>query len=144
LRCQTNTAQSTTDSLKEDAEIKAGDDMSNNQTHFTGGVGVSIFNYLVSKKSRNETGDFWEMLVFGLFGGAAATLPDVIDPPLSPTHRNIGHSIVLSGLSIPTMLRKIDESSQINQYQKDFARSILWSYASHLLLDANTPAGVPL
>lgn len=137
-------AQSTTDFLKEEAEIKEGDEMSNSQTHFTVGAGVSIFNYLASKKSRNETGNLWEMLVFGLFGGAVATLPDVIDPPISPTHRSIGHSIALSGLSIPTSLNKIKESPQINQCQKDFAQSMILSYASHLLLDAGTPAGLPL
>ena len=118
--------------------------MSDSQTHFTVGAGVGILNYLLNKNSRNETTQLGELLAVGLLGGAVATLPDVIDPPYSPNHRNIGHSLILSGLLIPALIKKIEENPQVNINQKDFTKSLLWSYASHLLLDAGTPAGLPL
>lgn len=116
--------------------------MPNSKTHFTVGAGTSIFTYLLNKNSRNETASLEEVITVGLLGGAAATLPDILDPPTSPKHRSIGHSIALSGSLIP-MLQRIKENPQINQNQKDIADSVFAAFASHLVIDAGTPAGLP-
>lgn len=117
--------------------------MPNAGTHFGVGAGVSALTYLASKNARNEPVQLQELLAVGLFGGVVALLPDVIDPPLSPDHRSIGHSIALSGLSIPVLIKWIDENAQMNSDQKDFAKSMVAGYVSHLVLDAETHAGLP-
>ena len=118
--------------------------MSDGKTHFKVGAIASIIGYTQGKKSRNETTDLRELFTVGLFGGAAAMLPDIIDPPTNPNHRSIGHSIVVSGLLIPKLMNKINENHQMTPEQKDFFKSILMGYTSHFLLDARTPAGLPL
>ncbi len=116
--------------------------MPNNKTHFTVGAGTSIFTYLLNKSSRNEATSLEEVITVGFLGGAAATLPDILDPPTSPKHRSVGHSIALSGSLIP-ILQRIKENPQINQNQKDIAESVFAGFASHLAMDAGTPAGLP-
>lgn len=118
--------------------------MPNAETHFGVGAGASVLTYLINKKSRNEQAQLQEILAVGLFGGAVALLPDIIDPPLSPDHRGIGHSIALSGILIPLLLKRIEENPQISPDQKDFVKSLIVGFASHLLLDAGTPAGLPI
>lgn len=99
-------------------------------------------SYLLNKSSRNEIASLGEVITVGFLGGVAATLPDILDPPTSPKHRSVGHSIALSGSLIP-VLQRIKENPQINQNQKDIAQSIFVGFASHLLMDADTPAGLP-
>lgn len=118
--------------------------MSDSETHFTVGASISVLSYLLHKKARNETTDLMEIFAIGLCGGAVATLPDVIDPAYSSNHRSIGHSIVLSGLLISALAKKLEENPKITKHQRDFAKSMIWSFASHLLLDSSTPAGLPL
>lgn len=118
--------------------------MSDGKTHFKAGVIASIISYAQGKKSRNETTDLGELLAVGLFGGAAAMLPDIIDPPTNPNHRSIGHSMVVSGLLIPKLMNRINENNQMTPKEKDFFKSIVMGYTSHFLLDARTPAGLPL
>lgn len=117
--------------------------MPNAGTHFGVGACVSALTYLVNKNARNEPVQLQELLAVGLFGGAVSLLPDVIDPPLVPHHRSIGHSIALSGFSIPVLMKRIEENPQMTPDQKDFVKSMVAGYVSHLVLDAGTPAGLP-
>ena len=118
--------------------------MPNARTHFGVGAVVSALTYLANKNARNEPVQLLGLLAVGLSGGAVALLPDMIDPPVSPNHRGIGHSIAVSGFSIHVLLKRIEESTQMTQDQKDFAKSMVAGYVSHLVLDGGTPAGLPL
>ena len=116
--------------------------MPNRKAHVAIGVGITILVYLLNKNSRNEASSLGEVITVGVLGGAAAILPDILDTPISPRHRSVGHSMALSGSLIP-ILQKIKENPQINQNQKDVAVSVFAGFASHLAMDAGTPAGLP-
>ena len=78
-----------------------------------------------------------------LLGGASAAFPDILDPPNGPTHRGAGHSLVaIAGLI--SILNRLRDDSSIAQEYKDFLYSMITAYGSHLALDAQTPAGLPL
>lgn len=118
--------------------------MPNSGTHFVVGAGISALTYLIIKRARNEPTQLQELVAVGFVGGAVALLPDIIDPPLSPNHRGIGHSIALSGILIPVLLKQIEENPNMTPDQRDFTKSIVVGFVSHLILDAGTPAGLPL
>jgi hypothetical protein len=109
--------------------------------------------------------------VSGWLGGA---LPDWIDPPTSPNHRNFGHGIAtVAGavawtadfvLDLQEKLRAQADSLEANRWrlQSDAERTLsalaelflrlfagmlnglIAGYASHLVLDMCTPSGLPL
>ena len=70
-------------------------------------------------------------LAIGLLGSA---MPDILEPADSPSHRGSLHSVALLGASVHGSIRSADPVLAI------FAIG----YASHLALDASTPAGLPL
>jgi hypothetical protein len=107
----------------------------------------------------------------GWLGGA---LPDIIDPPTSPNHRNFGHGIAtVAGavawtadaiLDLQEKLRKQADKLQVNRWrlQSDLEQmlstimefflrflagaldGLIAGYAAHLALDFFTPSGLPL
>lgn len=111
----------------------------------------------------------------GIVGGwLGGILPDVIDPPTSPDHRNFGHGmatvagvIALSAESIiglQEMLRERADAVRANRWRlaTDFERTmndlleyflrflagaldgLLAGYVTHLALDLGTPRGLPI
>lgn len=112
-------------------------------------------------------------LVGGLVGGAiGGRMPDLIEPATSPNHRQIAHSVVTGGAfalaRVADLQAACRERAAFNQRvaaalgieadeRKDAdLRAVLWlflagailgfaaGYASHLVLDAGTPRGLPL
>lgn len=109
--------------------------------------------------------------VGGILG---ARLPDVFDPPTSPRHRGLGHGVLPVGFcvrqfaavlpALQTKLRVIADAHGTAAARSDSQwRALFYSlielacrlaagalaglaagYVSHLLLDAATPAGLPL
>jgi len=117
--------------------------MPNYTEHFIGGLLTGGFIYLGLKKLRNEPANIQDCLIAGLGSGLVATFPDEIDPPTGPTHRKIGHSIA-GGIGLMALWNKIQNSPNLSQQQKDIFRSWVGGYGSHLLLDSQTPASLPL
>jgi hypothetical protein len=107
--------------------------------------------------------------VGGLLGGSA---PDVFDPPNSPRHRSVGHGVFTSGAALvwcgrwlpraQAALRQPRSSPRalageppagprgssapfdpVGHFLAGVAAGFVAGYASHLLLDAMTPAGLP-
>lgn len=103
----------------------------------------------------------------GLTGGQ---LPDIFDPPVSPNHRELGHSMIAASAGVAIAQKAIStlKASQ-NQLQiradsytqngydipveirQKLALNRLWTgflmglcagYISHLALDSKTPAGI--
>jgi len=72
-----------------------------------------------------------------------STLPDDLEPAISPNHRSFFHSlfILLGGLYI---LRAVYKKENIGLETKIILISICSSYASHIALDAFTPKGILL
>lgn len=117
--------------------------MPNFKTHFLVGGAVSALTYLYLNKARNEAVDGLELVGAFLAGGAVASLPDIIDPPNNAFHRSIGHSVIgASGLGV--LLNNVNDNNNLTDKQKSLICSLVIAYWSHLLLDAQTPAGLPL
>jgi membrane-bound metal-dependent hydrolase YbcI (DUF457 family) len=76
----------------------------------------------------------WRLLLGGSIGGIGGTLPDLIEPADSPSHRSSAHSYVALGFATNAAFRM----------DNPIAAILLAGVASHLVLDAGTPAGLPL
>jgi len=78
-----------------------------------------------------------------IIGGIAGALPDILEPPLNRYHRSFFHSFSTLA-SVPLLYNSIHSDDSIDRRTKSLAKSALAAYTSHLLLDARTPAGLPL
>ena len=115
----------------------------NFETHFLVGGFTCALTYLYLNKIKNDTVDGLELAGVFLVGGAVASLPDVIDPPNNAFHRSIGHSVIgASGLGV--LLNNTNGNDNLTDKQRSLICSLVFAYWSHLLLDAQTPAGLPL
>ena len=118
--------------------------MADGKTHFTTGAGIGILNYIAQKNQRNEQISLAELLTVGACSGFAGVLSDIIDPPTNPQHRQIGHSAVISAVALPKIWEWAQNNPNLTSAQKDLIQSMIFAFASHLVLDSGTPAGLPL
>ena len=86
--------------------------------------------------------DWGELITCSVAGGAAALLPDILEPADSPNHRKFFHSVTAAGMVVYGMSgRHTDDYSES-------ARKILtvlgMGYLSHLALDCTTPRAIDL
>jgi len=108
--------------------------MSNCPTHFITGVGVGAGLTLIAKRLNNESITFSDLIAAGLVSGCFSLIPDILEPATSPTHRSLMHSLLM--ILVTLYIQPLE-----NQQFWNLAKS---GYLSHLALDANTPAGLPL
>jgi membrane-bound metal-dependent hydrolase YbcI (DUF457 family) len=137
--------------------------MPNRLVHRTTGAGVGLAIGLHQAQGDTDKKRAAEVIASTVGGYLGAAAPDWIDPPTSPNHRSIGHSIVVAGGGI------VYTSSHITQWRAELqtrsaaafstgrvGKGYLYliasslfvgfvaGYASHLVLDASTPKGLPL
>jgi len=97
-----------------------------------------------SERQANPEAEFslGSLLLCSLAGGAAASLPDLLEPAYCPHHRQFFHSLtaaalVAYGISGGHVLRF-----------GPVGRMVLWvigfSYLSHIVADLSTPMSIPL
>ena len=136
--------------------------MPNRNVHVPVGIAAAyaVKYYLHDKDSPISLAEFIGLGLGGYCGGRA---PDIIDPPTSPNHRAIGHSILAAGggtIAVATKVKSIESycknQARMAYEQNDLLLQQLWllasgfsvgiiaGYASHLLLDSTTPSGLPL
>lgn len=92
-------------------------------------------------ETQPSAGDvFFQTLASGLGAVTTAGIPDWIDPPTSPAHRNWGHGVVQVGL----LTGKAYDAAQAvkNPIVRRFLEGAAIGPAGHLLGDATTPAGI--
>jgi len=128
-----------------EAAGRQGDIMSGRKTHTTAGVLVSfiLFSYLVSKGLILSPVILPIALASSILG---AVLPDLIEPPRNRRHRKFFHSLLF--LALLLMLLKNTYMGLLTGGLADEAAFGLFfagaGYASHLVLDALTPSGLPV
>jgi hypothetical protein len=76
-------------------------------------------------------------------GAIAAQLPDILEPSIHPGHRNFFHSVGFGTLAI-LGTKKLNDNPAIPEGLKLVMNSAAVGYVSHLVLDGNTPAGLPI
>lgn len=117
--------------------------MPNSNQHFILGLLAGGLNYLGRKRLKCEQADPSELVAHALLGGASSLLPDMFEPADNPRHRKFGHSFSL-GFGLISILNSIEKSTTISSKEKDFWRTLILGYESHLIADATTPASLPI
>jgi membrane-bound metal-dependent hydrolase YbcI (DUF457 family) len=81
----------------------------------------------------------------GVVGAFAAGLPDLLEPAITPRHRQICHSVAFASLMVVTLKAIYDWNPQTEGQKllRDVLLSIGVGYLSHLGADATTAAGLP-
>lgn len=146
--------------------------MADRAVHHAWGVGTGLAAGLIFAPQEDTGGLVAELVGAGVGGAIGGRLADVLEPALSPNHRRIAHSgLAAAGLfraahaGWPTRCRELagvcrtrsaDFGRTVEQRQNDRLEELSWrflaglvegflaGYASHLVLDAGTPKGLPL
>jgi inner membrane protein len=109
------------------------------------GAGTGALTYILMCRYYDRSFDFGEMLGCAAVSTAAAMVPDILEPALSPNHRNVAHSFVAgSGLFSFARNRCGVDNRDWEEFQKILWAAATTGYLSHLLADASTPRGLPL
>jgi len=138
--------------------------MPNRNTHSAYGAGAGIL-FVLAKQIGQHGIDLAGLLGSAAGGLLGGRLPDIIDPPDSPGHRAVGHSVSACAITaaLLTMILKMPEApadqyaafehsfpAELNRNQMlvrlttGFLEGMIAGYVSHLLLDSGTPAGIKL
>jgi membrane-bound metal-dependent hydrolase YbcI (DUF457 family) len=107
-----------------------------------GAVVNGVIQWLECLDDQNNRFDWGEFLVCTAAGGAAALLPDILEPANSPNHRKFFHSITAVGLVVYSI------SGRHTDGYSESVRKILvvlgMGSLSHLALDCTTPRAIEL
>lgn len=114
----------------------------NKPVHAAAGGAAGLGSYLLIKKVLNEKPTLGEAVVCSLLGAFTGTVPDKLEPPISPCHRGTFHSagmMVALGYGVYRLLKGDD----IDNVLKIFGVVSASGYGSHIVLDSMTPAQIP-
>jgi membrane-bound metal-dependent hydrolase YbcI (DUF457 family) len=94
------------------------------------------------RANPNAEFSFGSLALCSLAGGAAASLPDLLEPAFSPNHRGFFHSLTAAALVAYGI------SGRHTQRLGVLGKMVLWvlglGYLSHLAADATTPKSLPI
>jgi len=112
------------------------------------GVGSYFMKHAERKKyDPNAEVDFLELIGYSAtgygLGSLAGTLPDIIEPATDPNHRKTFHSLV-AGAAVTWGTIKLVTDTDLSHEVKTAVAVTGASYISHLVLDADTPKGLPI
>ena len=121
--------------------------MPNAKEHLIAGLAVgAVVNGAIQWLERIEDPtkpfDWGELLACSLAAGAAALLPDILEPADSPSHRQFFHSLTAAVLVAHAMSGK-----HTDDYSESACRILAalgTGYLSHIALDCTTPAAINL
>ena len=120
--------------------------MPNYQSHVLAGVlsgsGVGIYQRLTDNKPLHIS----DILIIGFeacLGAAGGVLPDKLEPPSTPRHRESFHSALFAAI-IFLGLFFLWQNDKIAQWVKWSVTALAAGYIVHLLVDSFTPAGLPI
>jgi len=115
--------------------------------HLVGGVVAAgavnvILQWHQIAVNRQDRFDWGELLACCAVGGAAALIPDMLEPASHPNHRNLFHS-----LAVAALVAWLISGNHTREYSAGTKALLLaggLGWLSHILLDALTPRCVPL
>jgi inner membrane protein len=109
-----------------------------------GGTAAGI-TYLALSRYYQRQPDFGEFVTCALLGVAAAGVPDILEPAITPHHRQFAHSITLgTGLTKWAMDFCRRENCEGDPFPRILLGCALAAYLSHLAADFATPRGLPV
>lgn len=118
-------------------------EMSNRLEHMVTGFCVGGLIYALMAHEPGQPVDWNKTAVYAGVGAGVAAVPDILEPPTSPRHRGIAHS-ASGGVFVLSLAKKLMENPNITPEGKRAIAVLAAGYISHLVLDAETPAGLPL
>lgn len=148
--------------------------MPNRRIHMIAGSAAGGTTAFFLSGDQDPVHRFFEVLGGVLGGALGGRFPDVVEPAIHAGHRSVAHALVPAGVAGAAGLPRLPAAQQHVRQWADRCRArreaatsvlkrILWwlaemvcrlvsgalagaavGYASHLLLDATTPKGLPL
>ena len=119
--------------------------MANLKEHAWLGAGTGVLTYILMCRYYDRPFDFGEMLGCAVVSTAAAMVPDILEPALSPNHRNVAHSLVAGSALLSFAKHRCGaDNRDWEELQKILWAAATSGYLSHLVADASTPRGLPL
>jgi len=121
--------------------------MPNGKTHLIAGlvVGATV-NVVIQSSERRRAPckqfDWGELLFCAGAAGAAALLPDLLEPATSPNHRQFFHSIAAAALVAYAMSG--EHTIMCSRATRLLLTVLGLGYLSHLCLDCTTPKAINL
>jgi len=76
-------------------------------------------------------------------GSVGGMLPDVLEPAYCPGHRDLFHSVAIGTLAV-VGAKKLNDNRSVSGSLKMAVNAATAGYVSHLVLDGQTPSGLPL
>ena len=119
--------------------------MPNAKQHFTGGLVVAgavngLSQWIEICDAPDKKFDWGEFILCSLAGGAAALVPDLLEPANTPNHRQFCHS--LAAAVIVSQIISGKHTDACSPETKKLLHVLGAGYLSHLLLDCGTPKGI--
>jgi inner membrane protein len=112
-----------------------------------GGLANMFAQYQKQQLSGIAYWDIGELLmsigIGGAVGACGATLPDLLEPATHPGHRSVCHSVTAVA-ALAVGLKKLNENTNVRPEVKALTNIAGAGYLSHLLMDGQTPAGLPI
>lgn len=113
------------------------------KTHSKAGAIFGLGAYALVKLTRGEDWTWEGAIGSALCGLFTASLPDILEPAHHPNHRAAAHSVAaLLGTSYAAYC--VHKSDKIDGKAKLMVSVATAGYLSHLMLDSQTPKGLPL
>ena len=116
--------------------------MARSETHALVGAGVGFLAYCHEQEKLGKECGFWEALGAALLGALVGILPDILEPAHSPSHRSLLHSFTVLALGFPAT-HAVSRSEALTPENAKWLKIAWAAYASHLVVDAFSPAGLP-
>jgi membrane-bound metal-dependent hydrolase YbcI (DUF457 family) len=121
--------------------------MPNAKQHLIAGLAVgAIVNATIQWLDRvddpSKPFDWGELLVCSFAAGAAALLPDILEPADSPNHRKFFHSLTAAGLVAHAVSGRHTANYSAPTFR--ILAALGTGYLSHIALDCTTPAAIDL
>lgn len=116
--------------------------MASASRHIAIAAGIGGAAWLVYCWSTKRKVTLLETLCAAAVGAIGGILPDLLEPATSPNHRAVFHSVGIACL-VYQGNRWIAEHPTLPQETKTALHLASLGYGSHLLLDAQTPRGLP-
>jgi membrane-bound metal-dependent hydrolase YbcI (DUF457 family) len=114
--------------------------MANAKDHIVFAAGIGLVGYAFHCAYFRRQFNLGEALLATGACVLGSLAPDGLEPAINPCHRAVAHSVGAGALAV----RTISETWGQSEVPSLFVGFLALGYVSHLILDAQTPKGLPL
>lgn len=119
--------------------------MPNAGTHAKIGAAAGAIAYICMCRLYDHPLDLVELSICILASTAAAALPDILEPALTPNHRSVAHSVATLTLVVGVLAEHLcTDHERVESFRKILLACLGAGYITHLVADSRTPSGLPV